>query len=164
MNKYLIGLSAALLLAACSSGVPKPQNLPQLHSGGAWFQLEQHDAGGNAVQSSLLAVEQGADGVRFVQTDALGAPLSRQVLNKKGWRNDGFVMPNASARRLFAAMLPLLAADGAAVYPDLQRSRAGNGECFSRQKRVLWCTAQTGNGWLVTFADQTKWSVVPIRE
>lgn len=164
MNKHLIALTAAFVLAACSSGVPKPQTLPQLQSGGGWFQLEQRDAEGNAVQSSLLAVEQGAEGVRFVQTDPLGAPLSRQVLSKKGWRNDGFVMPNASARRLFAAMLPLFAADGAAVYPDLQRSRAENGECFSQKGRTLWCSAQTGNGWLVTFPDQTKWSVVPIRD
>lgn len=164
MDKHLIAFTAALTLAACSSGIPKPQILPQLQSGGSWFRLEQRDTEGNTVQSSLLAVEQGEDGVRFVQTDPLGVPLSRQVLSKKGWHNDGFVMPNAASRRLFAAMLPLFAADGAPVYPALQRRRAENGECFSQKGRVLWCTAQTGNGWLVTFPGQMKWSVIPIRD
>ncbi|WP_373814096.1 lipoprotein, partial [Neisseria dentiae] len=30
MNKHLIALTAVFVLAACSSGVPKPQTLPQL--------------------------------------------------------------------------------------------------------------------------------------
>ena len=54
-------------------------------------------------------------GIRFVQTDALGAPVSRQFVGTKGWKNDGFIMPNPASRRLFAALLPLLAADTSRV-------------------------------------------------
>ncbi|TFU97326.1 hypothetical protein E4T85_22570, partial [Bacillus stratosphericus] len=80
--------------------------------------------------------------MRFVQTNPLGVPLARQIVNERqGWRNDGFVMPNAASRRLFAAMLPMLAEDGgAAVYPGLHRRSTADGVCFSRNRRILWCT------------------------
>ncbi|MDO4879124.1 MAG: hypothetical protein Q3966_07525, partial [Neisseria sp.] len=67
---------AALALAACAASptLPRPQAVPTLANPGQWFKLEQADAAGHAAQTSLLAVEQLADGIRFVQTDALGAP------------------------------------------------------------------------------------------
>ena len=90
---------AALALAACAApSLPRPQTLPTLDQAGLWFKLEQTDASGNAAQTSLLAVEQLSDGIRFVQTDALGAPVSRQFVGTKGWKNDGFIMPAACRR------------------------------------------------------------------
>lgn len=166
MNKTVTALSAALVLAACTSGVPKPRTVPALgQTAGNWFQLTQYDAGGNVIQNSLLAVEQNKDSVRFVQTDALGAPLARQVLTQKGWRNDGFVMPNAAARRLFGAMLPVLAEDSVDVYPDLEsRTITGKGECYHQLGRELWCVVRDMQRWQVTFPDNTKWAVTPIQE
>ena len=102
-----IPLLAALLLPACTTSLPHPQTLPPLSKDGQWFKLEQTNAAGQTVQTNLLAVEPHSDGIRFVQTDVLGAPVSRQSVSTKGWKNDGFVMPNASSRRLFAALLPL---------------------------------------------------------
>lgn len=160
----MVSLTAALLLAACATGLPKPQVVPQLQADGGWFQLEQRDAEGHVVQSSLLAVEQSAGEMRFVQTDALGAPLSRQVVGKKGWRNDGFVMPNAVARRLFSAMLPLLAVDSSKVYPELERKSESGGECYFQRGEALWCAEKADKGWLIRFPDQTQWSVLPIQE
>lgn len=165
MKKHLATFSLTLLLAACGGGLPKPVSLSPLKTAGGWFRLEERDAGGGTVQNSLLAVEQGAGGIRFVQTDPLGAPLARQVLDAEGWRNDGFIMPNAPARRLFAAMLPLLAADAGAVYPDVRRSpSAAGGECYSRRGKTLWCAARADGGWLLTFPGQRQWAVVPIQE
>lgn len=166
MKKTVTALSAALVLAACTSGVPKPRTVPALgQTAGNWFQLTQYDAGGNVIQNSLLAVEQNKDSVRFVQTDALGAPLSRQVLTQKGWSNDGFVMPNAAARRLFGAMLPVLAEDSASVYPDLERRMTTEkGECYHQRGRELWCVLGAMGHWQVTFPDQTTWAVTPIQE
>ena len=96
---------AALALAACatSPSLPRPQTLPTLDQAGLWFKLEQTDASGNAAQTSLLAVEQLSDGIRFVQTDALGAPVSRQFVGTKGWKNDGFIMPAPPVCRAAAA-------------------------------------------------------------
>ena len=65
---------AALALAACTA-LPHPQILPELPQQAQWFKLEQTDAAGQTVQTSLLAVERLPDGIRFVHTDALGAPF-----------------------------------------------------------------------------------------
>ncbi|MGN6977206.1 hypothetical protein ACTHSZ_23365, partial [Neisseria sp. P0006.S006] len=116
------------------------------------------------VQTNLLAVEPHSDGIRFVQTDALGAPVSRQSVSTKGWKNDGFVMPNANSRRLFAALLPLLAAEHAAtLYPEARQQNAthqgfcpdGKGAVFSYRERDLWCVAHHSEQFLIGFPDQT---------
>lgn len=165
MNKTITALSAAFILAACTAGVPKPRVVPDIAAeSGNWFHLVRYDESGNLMQNSLLAVERSQNGIRFVQTDALGAPLARQVLTQKGWSNDGFVMPNAAARRLFAAMLPLLAAGSSPLYPDLVRQTAGKSECYRQNGNDLWCSAREGHGWHFTFPDRTKWAVVPIEE
>ncbi|VEF03164.1 hypothetical protein [Neisseria canis] len=164
MKKYSVLLCAALLLAACTSGLPKPARIPQVQNNSAWFQVEQRDAAGNIIQTSLLAVEQSGEEVRFVQTNPLGAPVARQVLSKKGWHNDGFVMPNAASRRLFGAMLPLFSDNDAAVYPQLQRQAVTGGECYKQRTKTLWCTVTTDRGWLIDFPGQTQWSLFPIQE
>lgn len=165
MKKLLSLLPLAAVLAACTADrLPKPQTLPQLNGGSGWFRLEERDAGGQPVRQSLLAVEQGADEIRFVQTDALGAPLSRQILDKQGWRNDGFIMPNAVSRRVFGAMLPILAKDARAVYPQLRQIPSDEGECYGQHSKKLWCTTRSGGGYLITFPDRTQWAVTPIQE
>ena len=166
---------AALALAACaaSPSLPRPQTLPTLDQAGLWFKLEQTDASGNAAQTSLLAVEQLSDGIRFVQTDALGAPVSRQFVGTKGWKNDGFIMPNSASRRLFAALLPLLAADRAAeLYPEVEQKTSehntfcpdGNGAVFRYKEQDLWCVAQDNGRFVIAFPDKTRWTVSPIKE
>ncbi len=162
MNKCLAAW-CCLMVSACSS-LPDAAVVPDLAGGGGWFRLEQRDAEGNAVQSSLLAVEQGADGVRFVQTDALGAPVARQVLDAQGWKRDGFVMPNVASGRLFAAMLPLLAENGAAVYPAVQRRSEQEKTCYARRSQPLWCTEPADQGWRIRFPDNSEWLVQPIQE
>lgn len=166
MIKKTAAISALWLLSACTaSHFPEPETLPDMQAAqGRWFQLEERDAGGTLRQSSLLAIEQTKDEIRFVQTDALGSPLSRQVLGKKGWRNDGFVMPNATSRRLFGAMLPIFNARDLGIYPDLARKATPNGECFRQNNKDLWCTEKHGQGWLITFPGQSRWLVTPIQE
>ncbi|KPN74863.1 hypothetical protein [Neisseria sp. 74A18] len=165
MNKIIAAVLVACTLAACTGGVPKPNVVPDIAAeSGTWFRLTEYDADGNMLQNSLLAVEKNAHMLRFVQTDALGAPLARQVLTQKGWRNDGFVMPNVPARRLFAAMLPVLSGNSAAPYPEMVRRKTENGECFQQHGRDVWCVKQADEGWQFVFPDQTKWAVVPIEE
>lgn len=167
-------LTAALV--ACSSlqtDLPQPQTVPSVVSDGQWYKLERTDNGGTVAETSLLAVESVSDGLRFVQTNALGAPVSRQILTAKGWRNDGFVMPNAASRRLFAALLPLIAADRAALlYPEAELRPSehhafcpdGEGALFRYRNRDLWCTAQQNGGFVITFPDRSRWQVSPIEE
>lgn len=102
-------LAATLLLAACSTGF-SAQDLPKLaHGEVRWYRIDKLDAEGGTVQTSLLAVQQ-QDGneTRWVQTDAFGAPQARLVASEKGWRRDGFVMPNREAQQLFTAMFPFI--------------------------------------------------------
>ena len=162
----------ALALAACTA-LPHPQTLPELPQQAQWFKLEQTDAAGQTVQTSLLAVERLPDGIRFVQTDALGAPVSRQTVSTRGWQNDGFIMPNAQSRRLFAALLPLLAADrAAALYPEVEQKPSehnafcpdGNGALFRYKDRDLWCVARHDGQFVIAFPDKTRWTVSPIKE
>lgn len=87
--------------------------------------------------------------------------------------NDGFVMPSATSRRLFAALLPLLAAEHAAtLYPEARQQNAthqgfcpdGKGAVFSYRERDLWCVAHHSEQFLIGFPDQTFWTVSPIAE
>ncbi|WP_049261067.1 hypothetical protein [Neisseria bacilliformis] len=168
---------AMLALVACTA-LPHPQTLPALPQQVQWFKLEQTDAAGQAVQTSLLAVEQLSDGIRFVQTDALGAPVSRQTVTPRGWKNNGFIMPNAQSRRLFAALLPLIAARRAqTLYPDVQQMQpemsseshqafcpSGSGALFRYRNRDLWCVAHSGSRFDIAFPDKTRWTAQPIEE
>jgi len=174
----LIPITATLLALAACTTLPHPQTLPALPQQAQWFKLEQTDTAGQAVQTSLLAVEQLSDGIRFVQTDALGAPVSRQTVTPRGWKNDGFIMPNARSRHLFAALLPLIAADRAeTLYPDVKQMQpetssesrqtfcpTGSGALFRYRNRDLWCVAHSGSRFDISFPDQTRWTVQPIEE
>lgn len=139
-----------------------------------WFQAVQTDAAGQALQATLLAVEPFAgEGcpdarpqycLRFVQTDALGAPVSRQILSAAGrWANDGFLPPNPQARRLFAAVAQQ---HGFAAYVGISSDDAGSGGRHTvwRQKQKLWTVQQEKGRHVYIFPDQTQWQVSPIEE
>ncbi|WP_274571680.1 hypothetical protein V6667_09225 [Neisseria leonii] len=160
MGKQL--LPAALCLLAACAVLPQKREVPPLARSG-WFQLTQYRGAETAVQS-LLAVEPGAEGVRFVQTDALGVPQTRQIFGRRGWRNDGFVMPDAGARRLFTALLPLLAADGAAVFPQWRRQADGAAACYYDGAVLLWCSRPADGGWRIDAGDGVGWLVRPLEE
>lgn len=167
----MMPLAAALVLSACgtSGSLPPALTLPQPMPQARWFQAVQTDAAGQAVQATLLAVEpfagEGCPDVRpqyclrFVQTDALGAPVSRQILSAAGrWANDGFLPPNPQARRLFAAVAQQ---HGFAAYAD---TAADDGRTVSRQKQRLWTVQQENGRHVYLFPDQTRWQVSPIEE
>ncbi|ASK26398.1 hypothetical protein [Neisseria chenwenguii] len=168
LKKFMPIFAAAWLLAACtfSDGLPRP-HLPQtaVSADGRWFQMTESDKAGKVVQTSLLAVAQETEGLRFVQTDALGVPKSRQILTRKGWKNDGFVMPNAASRQVFAAMLPyLVSADTLALYPDAKQMPSENGALFRYKNRDLWRVSKQGDGLKVVLPDGRSWLVIPADE
>ncbi|MCP2040744.1 hypothetical protein L1281_001333 [Neisseria sp. HSC-16F19] len=158
--------AATVLLAACASGsLPLPHRLPENTAAAPWYQLTQYDAAGAPVRATLLTVAAENGGLRFVQTDPLGAPVSRQRLHlPQGWKNDGFIPPNAAARRVFAAVLPLMSADPAAVYPQLDYQADEHGGRFSQGRQELWRWQNKDNGHRLTFPDGSQWQLSPLQD
>ncbi len=152
--------------------MPLPQPLPSLAEVASYRIQGLNAAGGEAGEQSLLVVQALPDGSsRWIQTDALGAPLARQVLQQGQWRNDGFLPPNRAASRLFAALMSLQipSAQLQRHYPDLQvRIQAASGQeqrQFSRQQQTLWRTERRADGTvLVEAADLGRWLVQPLPE
>lgn len=168
----MMPLAAALVLSACgtSGSLPAALTLPQPMPQAQWFQAVQTDAAGQTVQATLLAVEPFAgEGcpdarpqycLRFVQTDALGAPVSRQILSASGrWANDGFLPPNPQARRLFGAV-----AQQHGFAADADTAADNGGRTVSRQKQKRWTVQQENGRDVYIFSDQTRWQVSPIEE
>lgn len=60
------------------------------------------------IEKNLLIIQFQEQKWRFIQTDPLGAPISRMFLTQAGWQNDGFIMPNRQAKQLFSAIVTYL--------------------------------------------------------
>ncbi|MDO1509365.1 MULTISPECIES: hypothetical protein [unclassified Neisseria] len=162
--KIFVPLFTAFLLVACStsSSLPVPQVLPAFQAEDTrWFKLEQTVADGTVIQTSLLAVQPEKDMLRFVQTDALGAPVSRQTVSKRGWSNDGFVAPNSRSRRLFAAMLPLLDGNDK-IYPQQQTKKQDGATVYFDRNQELWRSEVSDGLIKITFPDRTGWRITPL--
>ena len=131
-----------LFLAGCAatSTLPRQASAPS--------QVETYKLGlvtaPGQTEDSLLVVQPEAQGAsRWIQTNALGAPLARMVLQDGTWRTDGFLPPNPQARRLFEAIIAaqLPPAQWPAAYPDVSIRRQDGAPpiyVFQRQERLLW--------------------------
>lgn len=164
MNK-LLPLILALILAACATkGIPPPHHLPAVtQTETRWFKLSELSGQGEPLQTTLLAVQPEQDNSwRWLQTDALGAPKARLRLDKNGWQNDGFIMPNPSAQQLFAAMLPLLLGDAANIYPDLNIEQPGSDTVYRRGGQTVWTQRRLGSQYLLIFPNRRVWQVESI--
>lgn len=95
-------LGACLLLTACASKPPLPEQLPplalpmQLH-------VQREQAGER--QDWLLVIQREDQRLRWSLLDLLGIPQARQLLDQGQWQADGLLPPNPAARELFAALL-----------------------------------------------------------
>ena len=87
----------ALFLTSCTT-LPKPERLPLQSQKVRLFKVE------NVNEVSLLTIQFEDFQWRWVQTDPLGSPIARVILTKKGWQNDGFIMPNMQAKMLFSGL------------------------------------------------------------
>lgn len=90
-------------MTACQT-LPKITQLPPL-SETVVLQIGEVGADQKVSRNSLLFLEpMQAQEWRFVQVDALGSPLARQILRYGHWSNDGFLPPNTEASLLFTAV------------------------------------------------------------
>ncbi|MDD2059930.1 hypothetical protein N5D52_09200 [Pseudomonas sp. GD03860] len=107
MTRLLLAL-ALVLLGACTSQPPLPEQLPalplpmQLH-------IQREQAGQR--QDWLLVIQQEGSSLRWSMLDLLGIPQARQLLDDGQWQADGLLPPNPAARELFAALLFALTPD-----------------------------------------------------
>lgn len=95
--KTLLHVIFLFFLTACSN-LPAVKQLPEQDVESRLFKVESNG------QASLLSIQFEPNQWRWVQTDPLGSPIARLMLSQKGWRNDGFVMPNHQAKQLFTAL------------------------------------------------------------
>ena len=102
LKNFVIWLMMLFCLSACQS-LSVIDSLPVLKQ---TLTLQVTDKDGS---NSLLLIEPLSEQQwRFVQVDGLGAPISRQILQRGKWHNDGFLPPNPKARQLFTAVYAYL--------------------------------------------------------
>jgi hypothetical protein len=99
--RYLL-LIAVLLLSACASQPPLPEQTPSLSLP---LQLHIQRLQAEQRQDWVLVIQREGSGLRWSMMDLLGIPQARQKLVDGSWRADGLLPPNPEARELFAALL-----------------------------------------------------------
>ena len=95
-------LAAALLLGACASQAPLPEQTPSLTLP---LQLHIQRLQADQRQDWVLVIQHEGPAIRWSMMDLLGIPQARQKLVDGAWRADGLLPPNPEARELFAALL-----------------------------------------------------------
>lgn len=95
-------LGAALLLSACASQAPLPEQTPSLSLP---LQLHIQRLQAEQRQDWVLVIQREGPAIRWSMMDLLGIPQARQKLVDGTWRADGLLPPNPEARELFAALL-----------------------------------------------------------
>ncbi|WP_419712377.1 hypothetical protein [Pseudomonas sp. NFX224] len=95
-------LVVALLLSACASQAPLPEQTPSLSLP---LQLHIQRLQAEQRQDWVLVIQREGPGIRWSMMDLLGIPQARQKLVDNQWKADGLLPPNPEARELFAALL-----------------------------------------------------------
>lgn len=171
-----------VLLAGCAatSILPLQYNEPaQLRS----YKLSLVTAPGQTEDSLLIVQPEAGGASRWIQTNALGAPLARLSLRDGQWTTDGFAPPNPRARQLFEAIIAaqIPQAQWSAAYPgiDINKTDGSTGPVytFRGQGKMLWSlqlppasnttgkqptdnTAAANTG--ITLPDRSQWNLTPL--
>lgn len=137
----LLLMGCLLLLSACASQAPLPEQIPAL---ALPMQLHVQRQADGQHQDWLLVIQREGNAIRWSMMDPLGIPLARQKLLDGQWQADGLLPPNPQARELFAALLFALtpAGDVPALYPhaqamDLTRTLPGHWQIIYQSSEVF---------------------------
>ncbi|WP_223450408.1 MULTISPECIES: hypothetical protein [unclassified Pseudomonas] len=95
-------IGAVLLISACASKAPLPEQTPNLPLP---QQLHIQRLADGQRQDWVLVIAREGPGIRWSMMDLLGIPQARQKLIDGQWQADGLLPPNPEARELFAALL-----------------------------------------------------------
>ncbi|AUI66530.1 hypothetical protein [Glaesserella sp. 15-184] len=141
-------------LGACSSA-PSVQQLPIQSTENLLFKVEQQSPKSEA---SLLAIQFTPHQWRWVQTDPLGAPIARLILEKNGWKNDGFVMPNQQAQHLYSALATALNPTQP-LFDFSGIEQTTSGQIYQINGKEVWRILQQKNQFQITLADGSRWHI-----
>lgn len=156
MKKYfLIGL-IGLFLTACSN-LPIIQALPPQQKTERLFKVEQLDVNGELKQASLLSLSAQPQAWRWVQSDPLGAPIARVILDNKGWQNDGFVMPNQQAKQLFSAIATIFNKQPLFAFSHIERTRQAT--TYFVDRKQVWRIIPRQSGIDIELPDMSYWHI-----
>ncbi|HLU02275.1 MAG TPA: hypothetical protein VKZ94_05905 [Advenella sp.] len=178
-----LGMLLVLLLAGCAatSTLPRQYDQPARVQS---YKLSLITAPGQAEDSLLIVQPEAAGASRWIQTNALGAPLARLSLRNGQWTTDGFAPPNPRARQLFEAIIAaqIPRSQWPDAYPDIDigktDSSSGATYTFSRQGQMLWSlqlpptrtaagkpqadTSAVTAAAAITLPDRSQWNLTPL--
>lgn len=143
-------------LVGCSSQ-PNITHLPIIQQESLSFKVERIEQG-SVQQTSLLTVQFLPNQWRFVQTEPLGSPLARLLLTQQGWQNDGFVMPNKQAQRLFLALASEFKPNNNWL-KGVKITISNGQKQYQSQHNTLWQTQPQANGYHIVLADGSEWQI-----
>ena len=94
---------------------------------------------------------------RFVQTEPLGSPIARLLLNEQGFQNDGFVMPNQQAQWLFLALSAEFSRP--LSLKEIETKQQGSKKIYRQNGKFLWKTQVNHQAFTITLADGSEWHI-----
>lgn len=159
-NALLMGVFSVFLVAC--SNLPKIQALPLQQKSERLFKVEQRENDGGLKQSSLLSLSAQPSVWRWVQTDALGAPIARVILDKQGWQNDGFVMPNPQAKQLFSAIATALNSKQP-LFAFSRIEPSPQGTTYFVNNKPVWRIFSQASGMDIQLPDKTYWHIEELK-
>ncbi len=136
----LAGCASTSVLPAKSQAQGQSQTTARLQS----YKLTAVSSTGQTEDTLLIVQPEAGGATRWIQTNALGAPLARLQLSDGAWRTDGFLPPNPAAQQLFEAIIAsqIPRQQWASAYPDIDIASAQRDgkpvHTFSRQGHTLW--------------------------
>lgn len=155
--RYLITGFVPLFLMACSS-LPEVKTLPPQQKTARLFKVEQLEENGALKQASLLSLSAQPQAWRWVQSDPLGSPIARVILDQKGWRNDGFVMPNAQAKQLFSAIATALNPKQP-LFAFSHIEQTSQGSTYFVDEKPVWRIMHQATSMSIALPDKSYWHV-----
>ncbi|MGX2975075.1 hypothetical protein ACWIUH_08785 [Ursidibacter arcticus] len=161
LRKY-IWLCFLVWLSACSSSL-KVQELPKQSAESRLFKLEQIVP---KQETSLLVIQFEQQQWRWSQTDPLGAPISRLILDLSGWKNDGFITPNKQAQQLFSAIATGLNPSHS-LFAFSHITETSNGKQYEVDGTQLWSIQSQLKPvqiYHIELADGSQWKVEEIEQ
>lgn len=146
-----------IFISACSTFRPISP-LPPQPAASRLFKVVQLDEQRQIRQTSLLALQSAPEQWRWVQTDSLGAPIARLVLTGQGWQNDGFIMPNHQAERLYSALATALNPDTPLFHSDKTEHLNGSTDYYIAGQKV-WSIKPEGGMINIILDDNSIWQI-----
>ncbi|WP_439287455.1 hypothetical protein [Lonepinella sp. BR2357] len=114
-------------------------------------------------QQSLLSIQFSPTQWRWVQTDILGAPLARVVLTQNGWQNDGFIMPNKQAEKLFSALATELNPT-TAIFQLSQINIDRHHKIYKLGDQTIWLIQHNQQSFQIILDDNSYWRISEISQ